>query len=558
MKSPRQIVDLWQMPHGRARVPTFIAWAIGIACVAAVAQRFRYATDLTDETFSIALPYRFVLGDKPFVDEISIQQTAGIVLFPFVWAYVKVTGGTTGIVLFVRAVHLFFFKGVAAISVYCASSRLLKLRSSAIAVSFVPFAFVPHSIPNVGYNVIGMTLLTVGTFLTAAGASEPSDKVRMRLLALAGLAYAVMAFAYPPMGVAPILATPLLFICASKRRFASVVAFVAGAAVASLALAPSLAFGGVAGVRRSVGWGVHANVVPSSTRLMQVLVGLWNGMPTFFPIAVAAVVVAWLLRSRVLIAIVVPAITLACAYWFRNESGSQAGAIRTVTYVGAFAPALLLLCRASGPLWRGAVLIVLPGFASAVAAAFVSTQRLDAAALGLYTCTAFFALLAACALERVDAGPAYCILPAAVLMLTLVTRAYDFVYRDSPLPSLTAQVKSGPFKGIWTSPNRVQMSSELEEIVRRYDREDGRILFLYESPGLYLFSRMRPSAHSVWQEFYGDQDGLLAYWRQSYAKGHGIVVRIKGTPQAKIDSIVAPPERRIDETPHFIVYRDGG
>jgi hypothetical protein len=99
------------------------------------------------------------------------------------------------------------------------------------------------------------------------------------------------------------------------------------------------------------------------------------------------------------------------------------------------------------------------------------------------------------------------------------------------------------------------MFAELKDITRRFDQRGGRILFLWEAPGFYLFSRMKPSAHSVWEAPFGDLDGLLAYW-QAYPKGRGIVVRQRGTRPTKADPIVAPPERVVLETPHFIVYAD--
>jgi hypothetical protein len=541
---------------GDKRLATLLAWAAGLACLLALAQRFRFGTDATDETFSIALPYRFVLGDRPFVDEISIQQTAGIVLYPFVWIFVKVTGGTTGLVLFVRAVHLLVFKGAAALSVHAAARRWLRHPSSAVAVSFVPFAYVPHSIPNVGYNVIGMSLLTAGTFLAAAGVAEPDARARTRLFFLAGLAEGIMSFAYPPMVAAALLSAPLVLALA-PRRLASTLAFVAGGVAALGVIAPALAFGGVAGVRRSLNWGVHAGVTASSVHVKQLYEALRLTLPSFEVYALVALLAAGILRSRLLVAVVVSAVTLAFAYWFRDDSANAYGAIRTVTYTGLLGPAMILVARPDGAVARGVALVALPAFAAGAAAAYVSTQGVDAASLGLQASMVLFAVLAARALERAGADRTFAMLPAVALMAVLVTRAYDFVYRDAPLVALTETVPSGPFKGIRTTPDRAQLYAELLQITKAYDDPEGRLLVLYEWPGLYLFSRMRPSAHCVWQEYFGDQDGLLAYWRR-YPKGKGIVVRVKGTPSGKIDGLVAPESRKIKETRHLVVYRDDG
>ena len=544
------------LPRGRERLPLVIAWVAGIAALLALVQRFRYATDLTDETFSIAMPYRFALGDKPFVDEIAIQQTAGIVLFPFVWLFVKLTGGGTGIVLYVRLVHLFVFKGAAALSVHAAARRLLANRAVAVAVAFVPFAFVPHSIPNVGYNVVGMSMLTAGSFLTVAGMAEIGAKRRRRLFFLARLAHGIMAFAYPPMAVAAVIATPLVLLLTPEGRWSALLAFVAGGALAVLLLTPSLLFGGVAGVKHSLGWGVHANATHDAARTKAVLEAFWKNLPWFFPYALAAVVAGAVVRSRTLVAVLIPAITLALTFWFRDDWATVHAAIRTVTYTGAFAPLLALLAKPDGQLVRAVLLVFIPAAAAALAASVVSTQGVDAASLGLASSMTLFALLAGRALEGARAEVTYCLLPALALIVALVTRCYDFVYRDSPIAHLTQPVLEGPFKGIRTTPERAQIFAEMSQIARAYDRPDGRVLFLWEASGYYLFFRKsRPSAHSVWEEHYGDLDGLLDYW-QRHANGHGIVVKNKATPPTRIDSVLMPPERKIRETRHFVVYAD--
>jgi hypothetical protein len=550
----RKLVLYLRPTQGRDRLPIAVAWAAGLLCLVALVHRFHFGADVTDETFSIALPYRFALGDRPFVDEISIQQTSGLILFPFVLAYVKLTGGTTGIVLFVRFVHLFVVKGVAALGVYAAGRRLLARRSSAIAVSFVAFAFVPHSIPNVGYNVLGMSLLIAGTFLCAAAVAEPDIDRRFRLLLCAGFCQGIMAFAYPPMAVAPILATPLVVACARRRRLDALGGFALGGFLAFASVVPALGFGGLAGIRRSLGWGVHANQVHTWKRLVGILEPLWDGLPAFYPYALAAVALAFVLRSRRLVAVVVPCVTLALLFWNRDESATYVAPLKAVIYIGAFAPAMFLLAKPDWTLLGGALLIILPSTAAAVAAGYTSTQGPNAASLGLFACAALFGLLAVRALERTQAAGAYCILPPLALMFSLVTHCYDFVYRDGRWATLTATVKAGPFKGIRTTEDRAQAFAELSAITAQFDKPNGRILILYESPGLYLFSRMRPAAHCVWEVSHADQEGLLAYWQGHMGAG-GIVVRQRGSAPGSIDAIVAPPDRKVTETPHFVVYK---
>src|SRR6185312_115254 len=63
----------------------------------------------TDEPFYISLPYRFILGDRPFIDEYNVVQSAGLFLLPFVKLYLYMKGSTEGIILFVRYLNFAFF-----------------------------------------------------------------------------------------------------------------------------------------------------------------------------------------------------------------------------------------------------------------------------------------------------------------------------------------------------------------------------------------------------------------------------------------------------------------
>jgi hypothetical protein len=555
--------DVWEwlratfLPGGRQRLAVALAWAGGIACLIALLHRFRLGADVSDESFAIALPYRFALGDKPFVDELSIQQTTGVMLAPFVWVYVKIMGGPTGIVLYSRFLH-FVVKGLAGLCVYATARRWLKHRAAAIAVGFLPIAFVPGCIPNVGYNVLGMALLTAGTFLcAAAAAAEPG--ARFRLFFLGGLCQGLTAFAYPPMAPAPIFATLLVFVCTPNRRFAALGAFVAGGAAAAALTLPSLGFGGIAGVKRSLGpWGgVDAVVAPvaPAVKMKGVIDALMKEAPSVLPFAAIAVGIAWVLRSRSLTTILTVGALVAALLASHDVPRDSVANSHNVICVAFLAPILLLLARPSAKVVGGAVLVVGPSVVAGLCAGYSSSQGWIASAMGLHATMVLSALLAVRALEKARADALFCVLPPMAVMLALVVNCYDFVYRDGPLATLTETVKRGPFKGIRTTTERARAFAEYSGIIDRYGDPRGRTLVLYESPGYYLFSKSPPGAHGVWETPYGDMDGMLHYW-QKFTNGHSIVIRIKGGGSGVLDPILTPRDRLIEETPHFVVYRD--
>ncbi|MDB4945557.1 MAG: hypothetical protein JWP97_5091 [Labilithrix sp.] len=530
-----------------------LAAAVGIAL--ALAHRCRFGADSSDEGFSIALPYRFALGDRPFVDEISIQQLSAIVMWPIVWLFTKVTGGSTGLVLFMRGVHFVVIKGVGALGIHAAARRWLRYPSSALAVTLVLFTIVPYSIPNAGYNAMGMAFLAGGTFLVAAAVGEQDARRRDRLLFLAGALEAVMIFAYQSCALATLVTVPLLFACAPDRRLRAVLAFAAGGFTAALLLLPSLAWGGVAGVKRSLGWGIHTQQTHGLAKAEQVLSELWSTLPAFYPYAVAGTVMAWISRARWLKALVAIGTTAAMLLLYRTQSAAVTTTGLTAIYCGAIAPLLLPIARPDARLVRGVVLVMVPAYVAAVAAAVLSTNGAVSGFIGMAAGVVLFALLAARILEDATREPVAAMAPALALSMLFLTRFYDFVYRDAPLDDETALMDAGPFKGIHTTKDRVDAAHELLDVFRRYEQKGGRVMFLYETSGAYLFTKMRPGAACVWEVPHAGQETLLPHW-QHYPHGKGLVIKVRGYGAGVIDDIVAPPDRKLLETRYFTVYRD--
>jgi hypothetical protein len=122
--------------------------------------RLYYGIDFTDESYYVAVPFRLVLGARPFVDETAVaQQLAAILIYPFVRAYYAVAG-QTGIVLFLR--HLqFLFSLTVALAVVFALRSVLETRR-AVLVGLAVVAFVPFNIHSLSYNTLGGGLFTAG------------------------------------------------------------------------------------------------------------------------------------------------------------------------------------------------------------------------------------------------------------------------------------------------------------------------------------------------------------------------------------------------------------
>ena len=59
-----------------------VAVAVALVALAFTWRRLFLGIDLNDEGFYVAVPYRFALGARPFVDEMNILQTAAVLRLP--------------------------------------------------------------------------------------------------------------------------------------------------------------------------------------------------------------------------------------------------------------------------------------------------------------------------------------------------------------------------------------------------------------------------------------------------------------------------------------------
>ena len=174
--------------------------AIAIGSLAAVGAltyvRLYYGVDLTDESFYIAVPYRFALGARPLIDETNIvPQTPALLLYPFVKLWQSLIG-LEGIVLYARHLHL-LFSGTVALALFLSLRRILGDRPLSAVLAGSAIAFVPFGIHALSYNTFASGFFAAGCFLGAAWLWGGSR----RSLVAAGTAHGLAIFAYPTFAI---------------------------------------------------------------------------------------------------------------------------------------------------------------------------------------------------------------------------------------------------------------------------------------------------------------------------------------------------------------------
>lgn len=149
-----------------------------------------------DEAFYLTVPQRFNMGDTLIRDEWHLSQLSGFLLMPFVWLFTTITGSTDGIILAARVLYIIFHATVS-IVIY---SRIRKYGYVSVFASVLYFIYTPYDIMAMSYNTMGLD------FVTLAGVIMGTASYKKKLpLIVSGVAFAAAVLCCPYLAVAYIL-----------------------------------------------------------------------------------------------------------------------------------------------------------------------------------------------------------------------------------------------------------------------------------------------------------------------------------------------------------------
>lgn len=149
-----------------------------------------------DEAFYLTVPQRFNMGDAMIKDEWHLSQLSGFLLMPFVWLFTTITGSTEGIILAARVLYIIFHATVS-IVIY---SRIRKYGYVSVFASVLYFIYTPYDIMAMSYNTMGLD------FVTLAGVIMGTASYKKKLpLIVSGVAFAAAVLCCPYLAVAYIL-----------------------------------------------------------------------------------------------------------------------------------------------------------------------------------------------------------------------------------------------------------------------------------------------------------------------------------------------------------------
>ena len=128
----------------KKRVQNGIIWGVGLAIAAALVTRLFFSISLYDEVLNIRISYlTAAMGQRHLIENAQIFAMGDVFNLPFVWVFYKLTGGTAGIVLFMRFVYVGMNLGLAGVVLWILSPDMGKKNTilfSLILITYAPFS----------------------------------------------------------------------------------------------------------------------------------------------------------------------------------------------------------------------------------------------------------------------------------------------------------------------------------------------------------------------------------------------------------------------------------
>lgn len=171
----------------------------------------RYGYVNMDEAFYLTVPYRLFQGDALFLDEWAPSQMSGFITYPFVATFIKFTGGTTGIYLYIRYLYV-VCKLLITAYMYHTLKKVDYCGGAFTAIVFMVFA-------DYGMHVLSYNSLAIGGLIMCLLLLWDCEKNINIKCILAGISLSVAVLAMPSLALLYILyGIAVLISCIMKRK----------------------------------------------------------------------------------------------------------------------------------------------------------------------------------------------------------------------------------------------------------------------------------------------------------------------------------------------------
>jgi len=519
----------------------------GTALLAAAAglfftwRRLFVGMDLQAESHYVVIPWRWALGDRPFVHEENLAQLPGLLTYPFVKAFAALRhGDPTGLILFTRHLYLLLMLAVAA-GVFLLLRRLMRGELALISAGvFVTFIF--WATPQLSYDTMGAAFLTLGGVLgafTVLGMGGRAPALGSGVACgLAVVAYPTLLFVMPFYGVALVFAlgrrAPGMIVRGALRSapdsgapatgraaWEALSAWSLGGAAVLLPVAALLLSFGRSSLLHSwhftMAEAARLDQLGGAAKAAEVTQGLWRffaSRPYAFVGAVAVYLVfrrspVWGRRLLVLLPV---------ALFLAGRHPPLAAAGFVLVYA-VLAPYLYLFLPAQRR-EAGAALLVwiwVPSLLAGAMAAYTSAAGSVHAPVGMLPALVPSSLFLVWALGDGDDAPSGAgagtggeaagsaarrpwLTLATVIAVVAVTVGLQFQYQQGgrPYGELRERLGSGPWLGISVTAEDRGRLQRFAGALRAQARPGDALLVYPQAPGYYLFWSGAVAANSYW------------------------------------------------------------
>ncbi len=458
--------------------------------------RIHFAVDYYDETFYIGMTYHYLLGGKPFVDELSIAQATSLLLYPAFYLFYWIHHSPSGIVLFSRVLYFTFTLGI-----FCSSFLLLKKtvdRRMAMLIAFIPVSFTLFYIYGLSYNTMGSLLLLTGIIFLFYSLTYREFPL------ITGLLIGGACFNYFPFTILALFLLLLMWIYNCSWKFMG--RYFLGLCILASILAYFLISAGFANLEKiyqfSTSLGVQGGGILKLSSFFQ---NMYHAFPykLFFVFLFGlAFIIHRQFKASYFIASCILIFTLVLKGWGENNF------MIYLSLIGLLAPLLYLFIRKHPLANRILLLIWLPGFIGGLISAWASGNGWYNSLVGGLSMPIatflFLSLLSEGILEHFHQekikNVVFCssILFMMFVLIALTRTAFNKNYGDKPNDTLHEKITSGSFKGLYTTPEKSNFLLALQKDVASTSTQNKSILFFDDFPAGYLLSTMKPHTNTIW------------------------------------------------------------
>lgn len=146
-----------------------------------------------EESFYAVTAYRFVRGDLPLIHEWHLSQLCFIYLVPAVGCFLKITGGTEGIFLFLRILYTVTW-AMFAFFMYIRLRKVSNIGAAVVSLSVLMYA--PAGQMAICYNTVGVMMLLMSCVIVIT-----AERFKKLQFAIAGILYAIAVTCCPYLAV---------------------------------------------------------------------------------------------------------------------------------------------------------------------------------------------------------------------------------------------------------------------------------------------------------------------------------------------------------------------